>query len=238
MRDRWSLPRHALPRMEGTVRCFYSVYALVALLATPAAAQIGNPAGVEPGTPQASPGVPAPHYPNTQDRLFARLAAAGGMAEVDFAKLAEEKAQSSEVKGFARRMADDHAKANGQLADLAKQANIPLPIELDPDHKAMRAELEKLSGAEFDKAYMRGQVVDHQKTVVLLQWEIALGQDGDLQRFAAQTLPSVLQHLEMAQRSVLAPITGQTPEGAAPSLSRTSHDPAGGRPRDSRESTR
>jgi cytochrome c peroxidase len=56
-----------------------------------------------------------------------------------------------------------------QLTDFAKQANIPLPNELDPNHKAMRAELEKLSGAEFDKAYMRGQVVDHQKTVVLLQ---------------------------------------------------------------------
>jgi putative membrane protein len=199
------------------MRRLLSVFALSVLLASPAAAQIGNPAGVAPGTPQSAPGVPAPHYPNTEDRLFARLAAAGGMAEVDFGKLAEQKAQSGEVKGFARRMADDHAKANGQLADLAKQANIPLPTELDPDHKAMRVELDKLSGAEFDKVYMRGQVVDHQKTVVLLQWEIALGQDGDLQRFAAQTLPIVLEHLQMAQ-NLLAEIAGQTAQGAAPAL--------------------
>ena len=152
------------------------------------------------------------------------------MAEVDFGKLAEQKAQSREVKGFARRMADDHGKANAQLADLAKQANIPLPNELDPDHKAMRADLEKLSGAEFDKAYMRGQVVDHQKTVLLLQWEIAFGQDGDLQRFASRTLPTVLEHLQMAQ-NLLAEIAGKTAEGAAPNVSPTSHDPQRGHSR-------
>ena len=127
--------------MEGTVRCSYSVYALIALLATPAAAQIGNPAGVEPGTPQTSPGVPAPHYPNTQDRLFARLAAAGGMAEVDLGRLAQQKAHAAEVKEFARQMVEDHSKANMQLGSLANSANIPLPSEPDPDHKALRADL-------------------------------------------------------------------------------------------------
>lgn len=228
MRDRWSLPRYALPRMEGTVRCFYSVYALVALLATPAAAQIGNPAGVEPGTPQASPGVPAPHYPNTQDRLFARLAAAGGMAEVDLGRLAQQKAHSAEVKEFARQMVDDHSKANMQLGGLASSANIPLSSEPDPDHKALRADLDKAGGAEFDALYMRGQLVDHQKTVLLFQWELAFGQDADLQRFVADTLPTVLQHLQMAQ-NIMVKISGQAAQGAAPITIRTGNEISGRR---------
>ena len=207
------------------MRLFLTISAFAMLLASSVSAQIGNPAGVEPGTPQSAPGVPAPHHPNTQDRLFARLAAAGGMAEVDLGKVAEQKAASGEVKEFARQIVQDHSKANTQLAALAKEANIPLPNELDAEHKVMRAELETLSGAAFDLAYMRGQVTDHQKTVLLMQWEVAFGQDGDLQRFAAQNLPTILQHLQMAQ-NVMVQVAGQAPQGAAPSVSKASHAPA------------
>jgi putative membrane protein len=211
------------------MRRLLTTSAMAVLLASPVSAQIGNPAGVEPGTPQSGPGMPAPGYPNTQDRLFARLVAAGGIAEVDFAKLAEQKAQKAEVKEFARQMAQDHSKANAQLEELAKQARLPLPNELDPDHKAMRADLEKLSGGQFDAAYMRGQVVDHQKTALLMQWEIAFGQDGDIQRFAAQNLPTILQHLQMAQ-NLMSELTGQTPQGAAPEVAMTSSGAADRRP--------
>ena len=46
---------------------------------------------------------------------------------------------------------------------------------------------------------MQGQVINHQKTVNILQWELSNGQDADLQRLAADALPSVLHHLERAQ---------------------------------------
>ena len=118
--------------------------------AMPAAAQLGNPGFVMPGTPQNAPGVPAPNHANTQDRLFAILLAAGGAAEVDFGRLAEGKAQNEAVKQFARRMVQDHTKANGELSSLANAAQIPLPGELDPDQKDMRAKLESLTGAVFD----------------------------------------------------------------------------------------
>ena len=145
------------------------------------------------------PGVPAPNHANTQDRLFALLLAAGGAAEVDFGRLAEGKAQNEAVKQFARRMVQDHTKANGELSSLANAAQIPLPGELDPDQKDMRAKLESLSGAVFDLTYMQGQVIDHQKTVILLQWEIGQGQDAPIQQWASATLPVVLGHLEMAR---------------------------------------
>jgi putative membrane protein len=181
------------------MRLFSAAMTFALLLASPLAAQIGNPAGVEPGTPQRSPGTPAPDHANTQDRLFARLLAAGGMAEVDFGKIADAKAQSSEVKEFARRMVQDHTKAGEQLTTIARAANISLPRELDPDHKAMRDELDKATGAAFDRAYMQGQIVEHQKAAILLQYEIGLGQDAQLQRYAADTLPAILEHLELAK---------------------------------------
>lgn len=180
------------------------------LCANPAVGQIGNPAGVMPGSEQAAPGVPAPHETNVQDRLFTRLAAAGGKAEVEIGQLAQQKALRQGVKDFARMMIEDHTKANEKLANLAQGAGIPLPAGLDPDHLAMRAKLEKLSGADFEVNYMLAQIEDHQKTAQLLKWEIGSGQNALLQQFAAEVLPTVLGHLRRAQM-LAAELTGQTP---------------------------
>jgi putative membrane protein len=191
------------------------IAAILALAATPAlSATIGNPAGMAPAAPQSAPGEPAPHEPNTQDRLFVQLVGAGGMAEVEAARMADSKAQSPAVRSFARAMVRDHGKANDRLMSLAKAARVPPPPKLDPDHQAMLGELKGLSGPQFDLAYMQGQLVDHQKTVQLLQWELAMGQDPELQRFAADTLPDVLEHLRMAQ-AIIGQLSGAGPQGLA-----------------------
>ncbi|RWM85344.1 MAG: DUF4142 domain-containing protein, partial [Mesorhizobium sp.] len=49
---------------------------------------------------------------------------------------------------------------------------------------------------------------DHQKTVQLLEWEIGSGQDADLQHFASETLPTVLEHLKLA-RDIKAELASQ-----------------------------
>ena len=171
------------------------------LLAGPAMAQTGNPAGMTPGT--------GPLQPNNSDRLFVRTAAIGGMAEVEFGNLAEQKGKSDAVKEFGRFMIADHGKANERLIGLAKEDGIAVPHELDAEHKSMRARLESLNGAEFDLAYIQGQVVDHQKAVQLLEYEIGSGQDVELKSFAAEILPLVLQHLRTAQE-IQAGMTGKS----------------------------
>ena len=174
------------------MRLLATISSVLVLLAAPTMAQTGNPAGMTPGT--------GPLQPNNPDRLFVRTAAIGGMAEVEFGELAEQKGQSHAVKDFARRMIEDHGKANERLIGLAKEDGIAVPHELDAEHKAMRARLvESPPGAEFDLAYVRGQVVDHQKAVQLLEYEIGSGQDVELKSFAAEILPIVLQHLRTAQ---------------------------------------
>jgi putative membrane protein len=180
------------------------------LAAEPAAAQLGNPAGVEAGSGKGGPGTPAPHETNNADRLFAQLAVTGGRAEVELARLAQQKGADAGVKDFAQMMIDDHGPANDKLAGLAKTAGIPLPSKLDPDHEAMRKHLEQLSGHDFDVDYTLAQIQDHQRTATLLEWEINSGQDAPLQKFAADTLPVVLGHLRSAQM-LASKLTGQAP---------------------------
>jgi putative membrane protein len=190
-------------------------------LAVPATAQIGNPAGVDPATSQSAPGVPAPNTANTQDKLFAQLIAAGGLAMVELGKMAEAKAQQNNVKQFARRMIEDHSKTNDDVERLAKLAQISLSGEIGPDDVVMKQRLETLAGSGFDLAYIQGQLVAHQKAVLLLQYEIGQGQDSALQKLAAESLPAVIAHLRMA-RDLMDDLTGAattTTVGARESIS-------------------
>jgi putative membrane protein len=197
------------------------VGALAALAATVAgppalSQQTGNPAVMAPDTPRTDV-LPADH-PNTVDQLFARQALIGGHAEVELAKLAANRAQSDAVKQFAQRMTSDHGKANDSLMSLAKanRAELPKSADVDPDMKAVRAQLEKLRGADFDIAYMAVQVGDHQKTAHLLEHEIGAGQDAKIKDYAKQTLPTVMRHLESAREihtALVAGAPGERPAG-------------------------
>jgi len=133
------------------------------------------------------------------DQTFVIGAAKGGLAEVELGKLAQEKAASTEVKNFGKRMVDDHSKANDELQSLAKNKNITLPADLDPKDKALRDRLSKLSGAAFDRAYMNAMLSDHRKDVSEFKRESAAGKDPDVKAFAAKTLPTLEEHLKLAQ---------------------------------------
>ncbi|HEX8422097.1 MAG TPA: DUF4142 domain-containing protein [Pyrinomonadaceae bacterium] len=137
---------------------------------------------------------------SSSDRKFAMMAAMGGMAEVETARLALTKASSDEVKQYAQKMIDDHTAANAELMQITSTKNLTLPTAPDAKHRAMIAKMEKLSGAEFDRQYiMMAGHKDHQKMEKLFRDESMRGRDADLKAFAAKTLPVVQQHLQMAR---------------------------------------
>jgi len=133
------------------------------------------------------------------DKTFAQKAAIGGLAEVAMGKLAQEKAGSDQVKQFSSRMADDHAKANDELKQVASSKGLTLPTDLDAKHKSKVARLEKLSGAQFDRAYMDEMVSDHKQDISEFEQEAKSGHDNDIKGFASKTLPTLQEHLKMAQ---------------------------------------
>jgi putative membrane protein len=136
-----------------------------------------------------------------QDEHFAKEAAQGGMAEVQLGQLAKQKAQSDEVKQFGERMVQDHSKANAQLEKIAKQDNIELPTTLGHDAQKEMDRLQKLSGAEFDQQYMKHMVSDHKKDIKAFEKEAKSGKNQDLKTFASETLPTLKEHLQLAQQT-------------------------------------
>jgi putative membrane protein len=136
------------------------------------------------------------------DQTFVKKAAQGSIAEIDLGELAKERAQSDEVKQFAERMIQDHGKANEQLEEIAKNKGATLPTEAGEEHSKVRAELADLKGEEFDQKYMAAMAEDHQKAVDLFQSQAEQGKDAELKSFAEQTLPTIKEHLTMAQSMV------------------------------------
>lgn len=131
------------------------------------------------------------------DLAFMNAAAPGGMAEVEMGRMAAKHAQSSEVKRFAARMIADHTKAGDELKQLAQQKKVMLPPDVSPAHKETMAKLSKLSGAEFDRAYVMAMVADHEKDVTAFTATAKGAVDADLKAYAAKTLPTLKEHLQM-----------------------------------------
>jgi len=135
------------------------------------------------------------------DTKFAQEAAVGGLAEVEMGKIAVQKGQSDQVKQFGQRMIDDHSKASDELKAIAAKQNIMLPTEIDAKHKSTVNKLSGLSGTAFDRAYMSEMVKDHQHDVSDFQKEASGGSNSDLKDWAAKTLPTLQDHLRMAQEA-------------------------------------
>jgi putative membrane protein len=149
------------------------------------------------------------------DEKFMKDAAVGGMTELKLGQLAEQKAASDGVKQFGRRMATDHGRANDELKQLASQKGVALPMDLDRSHQGLYDKLAKLNGADFDRAYMKEMVKDHDKDVKAFRKQADSGKDPDVKSWASKTLPTLQEHQQQAKQ-VAAGVQGKSSPAASP----------------------
>lgn len=136
-----------------------------------------------------------------RDRRFVENAVRSNMAEYELGKLAEQHASSPEVKQFAERMVSDHGKAGEALREVAQHNGITLPDK--PKHSETRemGKLAKLTGTQFDRAYIDHMVKDHRKDVKEFQEQAQKAKDPEVKKIAEQMLPTLKEHLQMAEQS-------------------------------------
>jgi putative membrane protein len=136
---------------------------------------------------------------SSSDYKFVSEAAAGGMAEVQLGQIARDRATDPAVKEFADKMVKDHSQADQQLSQLASQKGATLPTDIPAAEKRETDRLLKLSGAEFDRAYMKHMLRDHKTDVKEFERESKSAADPDVQSWASKTLPTLQDHLKMAE---------------------------------------
>lgn len=131
-------------------------------------------------------------------RQFLMDAADGGMAEVEGGNMAQQKASNADVKNFGAMMVKDHSAANEKVKSLAAQRNVTLPATPSDKHKKMAADMNKMSGRQFDKAYMDMMVADHKKDISMFEKALNDTKDEGVRSFITATLPTLRMHLDSA----------------------------------------
>jgi putative membrane protein len=133
------------------------------------------------------------------DAKFILEAASGGMMEVKLGQLAAERAATADVRKFGERMVKDHTKANMELMAVAEKRGVMIPKEMNQKDQAEFDKIKDLKGAEFDRAYMKHMLKDHEHDVDAFAKFSKDGQDEQVKTFATKTLPTLKEHLKMAR---------------------------------------
>lgn len=139
------------------------------------------------------------------DAQIAMIAVVADNVDIEASKLAAEKASSKEVKEFAQTMVRDHTAVNAKATALAKKLGVT-PEEsatsksLKSDGDKMLAKLKKMSGAEFDKAYVDNEVSYHEAVIgVIEKTLIPNTKNAELKSLLESAGPIFTSHLEHAK---------------------------------------
>jgi putative membrane protein len=126
---------------------------------------------------------------------FIEKAGMASIAEVKLSNLALDKSTTPGIREFANRMVKDHTAAGKELKIAAAGSGVALPQGMDPAHTEILRNLGKLSGREFDAAYVNVMKQDHDTAIAL--FENAAGDTSlnqQLREFASRSLQMLRAH--------------------------------------------
>ena len=164
--------------------------------------------GTTPGQTSTSPTTPAsPGNVNvaarsdvTADASFIREVINGNLLEARLGQTAERKAVNPSVRQFAQRMISDHSRLQNEWSFMASNNGVSVSPQLSSADQAKVDQLDRMSGSDFDRAYMNLMIQSHQDAVNRLQSEAQSAQSAQVRSRIANDLPTFQQHLTMAQQ--------------------------------------
>lgn len=137
---------------------------------------------------------------SSADLQFVAVAAGAGMYEVEAARLAATRAGNAQVRGYAQMLLDHHAANNGELMALVSTKGHRIAPGLPAVLQQKVATLSGLSGADFDREFVKTTgVQDHKAAVAAFEKGRATVDDRDLRAYIDKTLPVLRSHLQQAQ---------------------------------------
>ncbi|HDR9799832.1 TPA: DUF4142 domain-containing protein [Burkholderia cenocepacia] len=172
-------------------------FALSHAQAPPASSAQVAPGVIRPGPTADEPGLT--QRPIGIDAEFVDKAGMIGKVERQASQLALDRSSNADVKAFARRMVDDHARIADELRHIGAQKGVPVQTRMlvDPAVTALRAK----EGRAFDTAYVAlAGPPAHEAAIRLYETEAKDGRDPQLRAFAARTLPMLNAHLNAARQ--------------------------------------
>lgn len=139
------------------------------------------------------------------DAQIAATVVTANQVDIDAGKLALSKASSAAVKDFAQLMITDHSAVNKAASELVAKLKVrPEPNATSESLKkggdAKLAELRKLSGAAFDRAYVDNEVAYHQSVLDAIDKTlIPSARNEELKALLVKVRPAFVAHLDHAK---------------------------------------
>jgi putative membrane protein len=140
------------------------------------------------------------------DAEIAAIVVTANQVDIDAGKLAESKASNPDVKAFGHRMATDHADVNKQAVELVTKLKVTpknnaTSESLKDGGEKNIANLKKLSGAAFDKAYIDHEVAYHQQVLDAVDKTlIPSAKNEELKALLIKVRPAFVSHTEHAKQ--------------------------------------
>jgi len=134
------------------------------------------------------------------DSTFVKKAAIGNAYEVKLGEIAAKEATHTEVREFGQKMVKDHTRALDALKKAARAAKIDVPDELDKHHQQQVDRFARFDGKDFDSAYVRSMIYDHEEDAALFEKATKELKNSDLRKYAESTLPVVREHLKRIRK--------------------------------------
>jgi putative membrane protein len=159
----------------------------------------GNNVGVAAEGPSPATFSPAGETINPDrgvDVRFARRIVEDGFLKAEMGKLAVEKGKSEQVRNIGQGLIDDHGRWNKALTKIAGENKITLPAKMGPKHKAVIDRLAALSGADFDRAFLKELVHYQDSDLTLLRNETTNGTIDPLRKWASRGIPGLERRIE------------------------------------------
>ena len=125
------------------------------------------------------------------------------LSEIDSADLAKEKASSEEVRTFASRMLNEHTVMLQETRQLAQKIHVdpetPVLVSIvGKRHQETMEELRSMSGAAFDRAYLKYQIQMHEQAIDLVQNKADFVHDSHLHHYLKGGRQDLLTHVSLA----------------------------------------
>lgn len=139
------------------------------------------------------------------DAQIAAIVVTANQVDIDAGKLAKSKAHAKEVREFAQRMITDHTAVNKSATELVEKLHVtpepnPTSQSLQQGGDQNLANLKKLEGAAFDKAYIDHEVAYHEAVLSALDKTlIPSAQNPELKALLVKVRPAFVAHLEHAK---------------------------------------
>ena len=144
-----------------------------------------------------------------KELAFLQQAAREQLAEIALGRLAMKKASDKKLKELGSEIAEDHQYASREITEISAKEKIYLPVELDAQQKQAHRRLSRLSGHEFDKAFIAYLVNKHRNHIKELQAQAATLENENAKQWAEATEPILAVHLKKAEHVAHA-LTGNT----------------------------